>query len=234
MVTLTELFQSKQNEMLEQMNLKLPHPVAQGNKTEELWRDFFRNYLPKRYSCDSAFVIDHQGNQSDQIDIVIYDDYFSPFLLNYGTNKYIPAESVYAVFEIKPELNKKNFEYAKAKVSSVRGLLRTSATVLCNGKPQRPRELFSIIGGLLTISNDWKTKITEQAVILDDKGTLDIGCCIQDKSWILKEDSKGEAKYIWSKNEQNSLLTFFMVLLNELQLRGTVPAMEIQKYFDGF
>lgn len=232
MVTIEELFQSKQREMAAKMESELSHATAQGDNTETAWLDFLKSYLPKRYSCDKAFVIDSQGNISDQLDVVIYDLYFSPLLFDYGNNKYITAESVYAVFEVKPELNKKNFEYAGEKVASVRRLVRTSAPVLCNGKECPGREPFPIMGGLLTIHNGWKSKLTGQKINVNDHAFLDIGCCVNGESWIYKKNSDGIHQYVWSKG--NSLLTFFCALLNELQIRGTVPAMEVLKYYDGF
>ncbi|MDR0942500.1 MAG: hypothetical protein LBM19_02710 [Holosporales bacterium] len=234
MVTLKTLFQTKQREMLESMHRSLTNPVAQGNNTEGSWKEFFKKYLPSRYSCDCAFIIDCEGNFSEQIDIVIYDNYFSPIILNDNDNKYISAESVYAIFEVKPELNKKNFEYAQKKIASVRRLTRTSAKVLCNGKQVPGREPFYIIGGLLSIRNKWENKLIKQKINTENNETLNIGCCIEERSWILKKCASDGFKYVWSKESESSLLTFFMALLNELQSRGTVPAMEIPKYYDGF
>lgn len=231
MVTLTELFQSRQNEMLANMKYNLSHPVAKGNATETSWREFFKQYLPSRYSCDKAFIIDYKDNKSEEIDIVIYDNHFSPFILNKGEQKYIPAESVYAAFEVKQELNKKNFEYAQKKIASVRNLNRTSAAAICNGIPQKPRAMFNIIGGLLTTRGGWQKELLKQRINLQAPEHLDIGCCVEDKSWIVNKKTN---KYIWSKDSKDSLLTFFMALLHKLQTCGTVPAIEIPKYFDGF
>lgn len=226
------LFKSKQEEMANKMKTKLSHPGTQGDNTENIWLDFFRDYLPQRYACDKAFLIDSDSNLSQQIDIVVYDAHFSPFFFNYKNNKYIPAESAYAVFEVKPKLHAKNFKYAQRKIKSVRVLNRTSAPVLCNGEERPGREPFRIIGGLLTIDNEWEKKLTEQKINIDDKGVLDIGCCIHDKSWICRKNSEGIYEYKW--NNENSLLAFFMAFLNELQKLGTVPAMEISKYYNGF
>ncbi len=229
---INKLFQSKQEEMVIKMKTYLSHPVAQGDNTEQAWLDFFKNYLPARYSCDQAFVVDSKDNVSDQIDIVVYDSYFSPLFFSCGNNKYITAESVYAVFEVKPELNKKNFEYAQKKIASVRKLFRTSAPVLCNGKECPGRVIFPIIGGLLTIRNIWESKLVERKPNIDDSSFLDIGCCVDDKSWICKRYSNGIYQYKWSSG--NSLLAFFTAFLNELQIRGTVPAMELTRYYNGF
>lgn len=235
MVMLTELFKAHQNQMQAFLNKKMVHAVEQGDNSENAWLEFFSKYLPARYRCDKGHVIDSRGQYSEQIDIIVYDNYFSPFLLNDKSTKYIPAESVYAVFESKPELSKATFEYAQQKIASVRKLYRTSAPVIANGKECPGRNPFEIIGGLLAINNKWKKMLKKQPINLNADNFLDMGCCINDRSWIAQKDQKTENfKYIMNDNKDETLLSFFMAFLYKLQQRGSVPAMEIPKYFDGF
>ena len=58
-------------------------------------------YLPKRYQAAKAHVVDSLGNFSQQIDVVVFDRQYSPFIFTYENETIIPAESVYAVFEAK-------------------------------------------------------------------------------------------------------------------------------------
>lgn len=229
MVNLNKLFNDLQRDMHINMNKECPHGPSKGDITEEQWRQFFCKYLPKRYSCDKAFIVDHTGNISEQIDIVIYDEHFSPFIFNQDGVKYIPAESVYAVFEVKPQLSKKNFEYAQQKAKSVRILTRTTAAVRCNGELKDGRNPAHIIAGILTTNKSWETTLVTQNVDNNSEDFLDIGCCVDGKSWVWLDN-----KYVLSQKEDDSLLTFFMKLLELLQEVGTVPAMEIPKYFSGF
>lgn len=229
MVSLNKLFNDLQKEMSIKMNKDCHHSPSKGDITEEQWREFFCKYLPKRYSCDKAFIIDHKGNISDQIDIVIYDEHFSPFIFNQNSMKYIPAESVYAIFEVKPKLSKENFKYAQQKAKSVRKLLRTTATVISNGEPKIGRKPTHIIAGMLTTKQAWEKTLISQKADINSFEFLDIGCCVAGKSWVWNQD-----KYVLSKKQKDSLLTFFMKLLEMLQQQGTVPAMEINKYFNGF
>jgi hypothetical protein len=46
-------------------------------------------------------VIDSLGSFSKQIDIVVFDRQYSPFIFNFQGQKTIPAESVCAAFEAK-------------------------------------------------------------------------------------------------------------------------------------
>src|SRR6266540_7086056 len=105
----------------------LTHPVSKGDSSEADWLNALRDHLPHRYQASKAFVIDSMGRKSEQIDIVIYDRQYTPILYNKNDQRLIPAESVYAVFEVRPTLNRKNILYAGKKAASVRRLFRTSA-----------------------------------------------------------------------------------------------------------
>ena len=100
--------------------LKQRQPHRHGHRVE---------YLPKRYAVDSAIVIDSNGKTSDQMDVVIYDPQYTPTLLDQHDHKYIPAEAVYAVMEVKPTVNKGYLDYAGKKAASVRRLNLTSAQI---------------------------------------------------------------------------------------------------------
>jgi len=101
----------------------------------------FLHYLPKRYAADSAIVIDSTGRTSDQMDVVIYDPQYTPTLLDQHDHKYIPAEAVYAVMEVKPTVNKSYLDYAGKKAASVRRLKRTSIPIPHAGGTYHPNDI---------------------------------------------------------------------------------------------
>jgi hypothetical protein len=144
------LFHRAQREMPAQLPVggMIEHGPTAGAATERYWIALFERYLPKRYRASSAFVIDSQGNRSRQIDIAIYDHFYSPLLFPQESSVHIPAESVYAVFEVKPSVSRPLVRDAAAKVASVRALHRTSTTLISAGKrcsairPQRISRLF--------------------------------------------------------------------------------------------
>ena len=104
----------------------ITHPGTLGDVNESYVIDVLHKYLPKRYAVDNGIVIDSTGATSDQIDVVIYDNQYTPTLLDQENHRFIPAEAVYAVFEVKPTINKAYLEYAGNKAESVRKLKRTS------------------------------------------------------------------------------------------------------------
>lgn len=125
------------------------HPTAKGDASERVWRKQLKCLLPSRYSVTSGFVVDAHGEESQQIDCIIYDRGFTPAFWGSNNLSYVLAEAVHAVFEIKNNAKSVDLKYASKKVESVRRLYRTSAHYKGSGKDHPPKELFHIIGGLL-------------------------------------------------------------------------------------
>ena len=102
--SLREVYKQIQLEMTSKLtvsNAAIHHNSEKGSSTEADWVNWCKIYLPKRYQVDKAFVVDSKDNFSDQIDMVIYDSQYSLLVFEHNGVKYIPAESVYCIFEIK-------------------------------------------------------------------------------------------------------------------------------------
>ena len=155
------------------------HPDAKGDNAELNWVAMLRDFLPQRYCVDPAFIIDVNGDASEQIDIAIYDSQYSPLLFRHAGSLYIPAESVYAVLEVKPELSKTTIEYAGKKIASVRRLQRTSANIPHAGGEFDAPDPKRILGGLVAARSAWKSgqgKAFRQAInCLSEEHRLDLG-----------------------------------------------------------
>lgn len=261
-IDIKSLFNGLQNQMNAILSTNrdfITHSGSKGDSLENAWIEWLRNYLPNRYSVDKAIVIDHEGNTSHQIDIVIYDNWYTPFIFSQNGFHYVPAEGVYAVFEVKPDVGnssdgKSNIEYAGEKIESVRKLIRTSTNMINSGRKFAPRPLTKIVGGILSSTNSYthKNNATIKRHIKAQKGlrSIDIGCIADYGSFFVdyepSEEIKeiGQDKYLefyenrtfkelrFSKQE-NSLVTFFMQLTRYLQQAiGTVPAINLQTYLD--
>jgi len=232
-VDIKNLFYSLQTQMVTKLSTNrqhIQHPGIKGDSSELNWIIWLKTYLPRRYSVDKAFIIDCDGNISDQIDVVIYDQQYSPFVFNQDNAYYIPAESVYAIFEIKQEINKEYITYAGEKAKSVRSLRRTTTAIPHAGGYYEPKQHKKIISGILTLSSAWKPPLGdsfEKALqSLDDESRLDIGCILEEGSFLI--DYKNES--IAKSTKEESLIFFFLKLLIELQKLGTAPAIDINCY----
>ncbi|HVR70283.1 MAG TPA: DUF6602 domain-containing protein [Vicinamibacteria bacterium] len=209
----------------------VPHPGAKGAASELCWIDMLRRHLPCRYSVDSAFVLDHSGSISDQIDVVIYDRQYTPLLRAERGTIYVPAEGVYAVFEVRQELSKRNLDYAGRKAASVRSLKRTSAAINHAGGNFEPKKPHTIIAGLLTLTTAWDPAFGESFVEglapLVDGRRLDLGCALRDGAWSVPDGP--DARPVVSASDQ-ALIVFFLDLLQQLQQVATVAAIDFDYY----
>ena len=122
------------------------HPGTKGDASESVWLQLLQTYLPQRYQASSAHVVDSRGTFSEQIDVVVFDRQYSPFIFHYEGQTIIPAESVYAAFEAKQTINAALVEYAQTKVASVRRLHRTSLPIPHAGGTYPPKPLPAILG----------------------------------------------------------------------------------------
>lgn len=260
-VDIKQLFAGLQNQMEAQLNTNrenLKHSVTKGDSLENVWIEWLQKYLPNRYCVSKAIIIDSTGTTSEQIDLVIYDQQYTPFVFNQNGALYIPVEGVYAIFEVKPDLRgsvkgKSHVKYAGEKIASVRRLHRTSANIVDRGRSCEPRALTKIIGGILTSVNSIKAKKTlrDQIHSLNGMESIDIGCSVEfgafyvdydgnEKSEITDFQKRIEDYYNSRKvkgvkfsRSGDSMVIFFLQLSRYLQQSiGTVAAIDFGAYAD--
>ena len=137
------------------------HMTTIGDASEARWGSMLRSVLPNRYGVSPVFVIDHVGHISDQIDLAVYDQQYAPlFFTSPAGVRIIPAESVYAVFEVKQEINKSLADYSGDKIASVRRLARAPADIysIAGRTPAPDPSSKPILGGILAAHWDWSDR----------------------------------------------------------------------------
>lgn len=233
-IDMLELFKGLQEEMRAKLELgraMIPHNGEMGAAAEDSWREWLRKYLPKRYKVDKAFIVDCNGNCSEQIDIVIYDSQYSYFLFNHEQVLYIPAESVYAVIECKQTLNKQHLVYAGQKAATVRALTRTSNSIPFAAGTYNPKPRHPILAGIIAIESEWKDPLGDSLKSnLKNLGMncqVDFGCTIKHGSFWVEWEPVFKIK---KSAQDEALLFFFLQLLMKLQMIGTAPAIDIKQY----
>ena len=217
--------------------LAVAHPGARGEASEEDWLRLLKNHLPRRYQADRAFVIDSNGATSEQIDIVIYDRQYSPLLYNQANQRYVPAESVYAVIEVKQDLSREHVHYAGGKAASVRRLHRTSASIPHAGGVYDPRLPPRIVSGLVTYQSSWSPPFgdafRDAMSELSPEAQLDIGCSLVHGAFEATYSAE-RAVDLSIAAGQRSLVQFLMRLLKQLQALATAPAIDYGAYLARF
>lgn len=209
------------------------HAGTMGSVSEDRWIKMFSEHLPKRYKVNKAFVIDSNDACSDHIDAVVHDRQYSPFVLNLGGALYVPAESVYAVLEIKQTLNAEHVEYAADKVASVRRLHRTSLPIRHAGGEYPAKLPHYIVGGLVSLDSDWNPPFGEafrKAISsCSEHGRLDTGCAVRHGVFDVKY-APNESPAIVAERSGASLALFLLRFIARLQSIATVPCIDVLAY----
>ena len=234
-IDLIEVFRRVQAQMLSDLSVGglFEHASSAGAATEHHWINLFERYLPRRYRAAPAFIIDADGGRSRQIDIAIFDNLYSPPLFPHEAGLHLPAESVYAVFEVKPTISKQWLRDAAEKAASVRALRRTSAPIIASGALRRaPIRPQPILAGLLATSSVWSPEtfgdnvrraLTGPRPLAPGPSSIDLGCS-------LKHGAFECADGIRISDPDESLIFFVLRLLDRLRAMGTAPAADLGEY----
>lgn len=206
----------------------LGHPTEKGDTSEQVWNDVLNHYLPRRYECRKGFVVDSNGTFSQQIDVIIHDRQYSPFVFSFKGTDVVPAESVYAIFEAKQDLTSDHIRYAREKAASVRRLHRTSLSAETIDGPSRPKPLHHILAGILTLGATWTpplgaTLLGHLGKEMDD-GLLDFGC-VANAGWFTRRDQNFEVASV-----DKAATRFLFELIAQLQAIGTAPMLDVRAY----
>ena len=214
---------------LELSSQSITHTGTMGTVNEEHFVNVLRKYLPDRYAVDSGIIIDSTGSTSHQIDVVIYDKQYTPTLLDQENHRYIPAEAIYVVFEVKPTINKQYLDYAGEKAESVRILRRTSMPIVHAGGEYPPKPAFPIVAGIVASNIEWAdgfsgaTFQSNHSSLVDNK-VLDCGLAVSGDCFDIFDGT------IRIGPSKNALAYFLFRLLQKLQSLGTVPAIDWNSY----
>jgi len=186
-------------------------------------------YLPRRYSAEKAHVVDSKGKFSQQIDVVIFDRQYSPFIFTFNEQKIVPAESVYAVFEAKQTINAELVRCAQEKATTVRQLHRTSLQIPTAQGLAPAKKPGHIIAGILTFESDWKPALGHPLLKALECGgvesRLDMGCVAAHGTFTA--DAQGVSTLLPCDKPATA---FLFELLARLQNLATVPMIDVRAY----
>ena len=229
-VDLNQVFHHIQRRMLSHLEVgsSLEHPVTCGTAGEVRWMRLLNSHLPERYRASSAFIVDAAGHRSRQIDIAIYDRFYSPLIFPFDSGLLVPAESVYAVVEVKQVLTRQHVRNAGLKIASVRRLNRTSAPVPFAGGSYPPKKPHPILGAVVATRSVWvkdfEKNLTAALSQLGSDHALDLGCVVTQGAF----ESGREGPYF--SRDSESLICFMIRLIERLRVLGNAPAVDLMSY----
>ncbi|WP_066194120.1 DUF6602 domain-containing protein [Gracilibacillus timonensis] len=100
-------YMSEEVSMVNQLYFEHPHGTTVGTFREEIWSDWFQDMIPKKFVVEhSVFLIDSSGRISNEVDLAILDEMYTPYILKKGKIKFIPIEAVAVAVECKSKVLK--------------------------------------------------------------------------------------------------------------------------------
>jgi hypothetical protein len=225
----------------------LNHPV-QGNAAEGFFRDLIRTYIPSRYTVDSGFVVDSDGNRSANMDIIIADTHNIPLLCSEPSFKIFPVESVCAAIEVttapKGYVNKKPKLLSDLeKLIKIRKMGEERTYVVFSNhvseeelkiKPQSMTLNLCPRTFLITSGREWTKRETYSGNIIKHLKSLKVDCkqtwlnaCFSLNHGMLWFKPYTDFEYKWEKKD--ALMMFLFSLVDSVTSFQTYR-IELRKY----
>lgn len=86
---------------------ELRHNLSKGEIRELFLNELLSNFITDQFGIGTGIIVDSNGNQSHQMDIIIYDKRLLPPMIKNSNLGVYPLETVLAVIEVKSSINRK-------------------------------------------------------------------------------------------------------------------------------
>ncbi|MFP8644561.1 DUF6602 domain-containing protein [Priestia aryabhattai] len=210
------------------------HMGERGSSREEILLSYLEKYIPIKYEMNNGVIIDATGEQSRQQDIIIYDSFNSPVLLNMQSTKMIPIESVFSVIEVKSSLNKVEINKCVNNISSVKSLVKDSLDGI-----NSPTAGFAFAFTSSTTLETLLDNLVEANNEVEKHKQIS-ALCVLDKGLIVNVSKKGLKDITLLPNEdttpaiikntaENNLMLFYLLLMQYLN-QSSVSVPNLLKY----
>lgn len=206
------------------------HRGIRGDERAAALADFLRATMPAKFGVAKGEAIDYQGNQTSQLDLIVYDRHDSAVLFRgKDGNLLIPAESVYAVIECKTTLNKDELESsfkAAARLKALRPyqkFFRSDKSITkLGGEPTNPlpRCHYSIFAfdTNATSSSEWlktelsraQTAASASAAHISDVDNI----IVLERGIFIPGEGRGK---VYANDATNAFIDWYLSLMNFLQ-----------------
>jgi hypothetical protein len=212
--------------------------VLKGRAREIFLSDLLIPFLDKSFGICTGIIIDSDGNQSNQIDIIIYNTVIVPPILLKEGEGVIPYETVLATIEVKTRLNSNELKKGVHNAMSIKVLTFRNQEILsplckaCLDKIGSIPEKQSPVCYIFAFSSDLMNgseseRLNECVKKLNDgsgvKITLPIsGLCVADKCFTYcteMESTPPRFKTI-QKDKESNTLEFILNVINTCNVRA--------------
>lgn len=218
----------------DEISSNIHHNGEKGSIREDIVTDFLKKYIPDKYNIGTGIIIDSDGSQSKQQDIIIYDSFTSPLFLNSKSTIMVPIENVYATIEVKSTLNKIELEKSVNNIKSVRNLskvtLKTQSTpsigILFAYRADTSVE--SLLDNLVEFNSELSANERLSYICILDKGLIiNISKLNLQERVIIPNENTTSA--IMHGNSEENLMMFYLFLMQHLNNYKLSPP-DLMKY----
>jgi len=200
----------------------LKHKLTKGELRELFISNVLKLFLTHQFIIGSGIIINKNGNQSKQNDIIIYDNrVLPPFIKEQNLGVY-PAESVIATIEVKSWLLKKELLKAEESAKNLHEVIY-SPSVSNHFKEQSYKPICAIIGFRGKGLKELLDMETGRKWLEKNVNYLPIICLIKQYSWI--QIHKDNHNFVWNfkkynKNTNEETKRFIAVLLDNIRTKA--------------
>ena len=190
--------------IVKQLNFHVQHPTTIGGYREEIWRTFFEQIIPKKFSIErSVFIIDSSGNVSNEVDLAIFDEQYTPYIFRYGTLKFIPIEAVAVVIECKSktiEIDKWS-ESINSLETSFNSIARMATSIVINNDEKINNYIKQLQEDE---NNNGNSKRKIPIITQSSTRPIKILCCVNDEN--ISDEKKQHFDFVVQANSKNNKL----------------------------
>lgn len=159
--------------IVNQLYFGVEHGGTIGSYREKIWKEMFKSIIPKKFVIEqSVFLIDSKGNVSNEVDLAIFDEMYTPYIFQYYNLKFIPIEAVAVVIECKStSMEKDNLKnwadsISKVKTSSSKNSYARMAQLISCG-PAMTQTATRPLRILCCLNEEYKNLLNKQEKIFD-------------------------------------------------------------------
>lgn len=201
----------------------LKHRLTKGELRELFITNVLKQYLTSQFDIGTGIIINQKGEQSNQIDIVIYDNRILPPFIKEQHIGIYPAESVVGTIEIKSKLDKNSILKAEESAKFVHDNIYNSSSSIYNDLDIWP------IAGIVGFYGHGCKELNDQSSGINwlnrNLKTIFALCLIGRFSWLNIKD-KGWAKST-SQVDYEETKRFIAVFLDNVR---TISEMRLQNW----
>lgn len=95
-------YEHLEHSIVKQLYFQAEHGTTIGTFRETVWKSLFEQIIPKKFIVEqSIFIVDSNGKVSNEVDLAIIDEMYTPYIFRQGHLKFVPIEAVAVAVECK-------------------------------------------------------------------------------------------------------------------------------------